>query len=127
MAIKRILNTTTGKYYKLRQKTTANGTAGQIMGLWSPKRTSKRENLLIGSKIITIKMKKYSETSDVLLAIENNRIIHEEGYYRDEFLNNPQCNEFKKFAVKIEQASEKMMKWLEAHRPTLRDTPFFAI
>ena len=46
--VKRILNTTTGKYYKLRQKTTANGTVGQIMGLWSPKRTtaptmSKRE------------------------------------------------------------------------------------
>jgi len=37
--VKRILNTTTGRYYKLRQKTTANGTAGQIMGLWSPKRT----------------------------------------------------------------------------------------
>jgi hypothetical protein len=37
--VKRILNTTTGKYYKLRQNTTASGTAGQIMGLWSPKRT----------------------------------------------------------------------------------------
>lgn len=47
--VKRILNTTTGKYYQLRQKTTTNGTTGQIMGLWSPKRkatviTSKRVN-----------------------------------------------------------------------------------
>lgn len=44
--VKRILNTTTGRYYKLREKTTSAGTAGQIMGLWSPKRTvktSKRE------------------------------------------------------------------------------------
>lgn len=50
--VKRILNPTTGRYYAVRQKTTAGGTAGQIMGLWSPKRTvakrkvttSKREN-----------------------------------------------------------------------------------
>lgn len=42
--VKRILNTTTGRYYQLRQKNTSNGTVGQIMGLWSPKRTSKREN-----------------------------------------------------------------------------------
>ena len=38
--VKRILNTTTGKYYAIRQKTTENGTAGQIMGLWKPKKTT---------------------------------------------------------------------------------------
>ena len=38
---KRILNPLTGKYYELRQRTTKNGVAGQIKGLWSPKKGKK--------------------------------------------------------------------------------------
>ncbi len=34
MASKRILNPVTGKYYKIRQRNTQNGTKGQILGLW---------------------------------------------------------------------------------------------
>ena len=38
MAKKRIYNPTTDAYYKLREKTTANGRTGQIMGRWSSKK-----------------------------------------------------------------------------------------
>lgn len=34
MARKRILNRRTGKYYRIRQRTTKNGRKGQIMGLY---------------------------------------------------------------------------------------------
>ncbi|MDP2797317.1 MAG: hypothetical protein Q8N94_07390 [Methanoregula sp.] len=37
-AKKRIYNPVTGKYYELREKTSKGGIAGQIMGLWSPKK-----------------------------------------------------------------------------------------
>ena len=39
---KRIYNPVTGKYYELREKTTKYGRAGQIKGLWSPKRKKKK-------------------------------------------------------------------------------------
>lgn len=35
---KRIYNPVTRKYYELRVKTTKYGKAGQIKGLWSPKK-----------------------------------------------------------------------------------------
>ena len=38
MVTKRIHNPVTGKYYELRQRSTVNGDAGQIKGLWSPKK-----------------------------------------------------------------------------------------
>jgi hypothetical protein len=34
MAEKRILNTSTGKYYKIRERNTKYGDKGEIMGLW---------------------------------------------------------------------------------------------
>ena len=34
MAEKRILNTSTGKYLKIRQRNTKYGDKGEIMGLW---------------------------------------------------------------------------------------------
>lgn len=34
MAAKRILNPVTGKYYKIRERNTSNGSKGQILGLW---------------------------------------------------------------------------------------------
>ncbi len=42
MATKRIHNPVTGKYYELRQRSTVNGEAGQIKGLWSPKKKARR-------------------------------------------------------------------------------------
>lgn len=36
MATKRIHNPTTGKYYKIRERTSKYGKPGQIKGLWSP-------------------------------------------------------------------------------------------
>lgn len=38
---KRIHNPVTGKYYQLRQRTTKNGVAGKIKGLWSSKKPKK--------------------------------------------------------------------------------------
>jgi hypothetical protein len=38
MATKRIHNPVTGKYYELRQRSSVNGEAGQIKGLWKPKK-----------------------------------------------------------------------------------------
>ncbi|WP_301676332.1 hypothetical protein [Methanoculleus methanifontis] len=38
MAKKRIYNPVTGKYYELRQRSSVNGEAGQIKGLWNSKR-----------------------------------------------------------------------------------------
>ena len=35
---KRIYNPVTGKYYELRERTSKGGIAGQIKGLWSPKK-----------------------------------------------------------------------------------------
>ena len=43
MASKRILNHSTGKYYKIRQRNTENGTKGQILGLWHPPRKGKEK------------------------------------------------------------------------------------
>jgi len=40
---KRIHNPVTGKYYSVRQKTTSKGRAGQIKGLWSTKKQSKKK------------------------------------------------------------------------------------
>ena len=42
MATKRIHNPVTGKYYELRQRSTVNGEAGQIKGLWSSKKKARR-------------------------------------------------------------------------------------
>jgi len=36
--IKRIHNPVTGRYYELRQRTTVYGNAGEIKGLWRPRR-----------------------------------------------------------------------------------------
>jgi len=36
VAEKRIYNPKTGKYYKIRQRTTSKGKKGQIMGEWHP-------------------------------------------------------------------------------------------
>jgi len=38
---KRIYNPVTKKYYAMRQRTTGAGKAGQIKGLWSPKKRRK--------------------------------------------------------------------------------------
>ena len=43
MASKRILNPETGKYYKIRQRNTENGTKGQIMGLWKQPKSKKEK------------------------------------------------------------------------------------
>jgi hypothetical protein len=43
MAIKRIKNPVTGKYYEIRQRTTSNGTKGQIKGLWKQPKTRKEK------------------------------------------------------------------------------------
>lgn len=43
MAAKRIHNPVTGKYYELRQRSTVNGEAGQIKGLWSSKKKARRQ------------------------------------------------------------------------------------
>lgn len=42
MPAKRIHNPVTGKYYELRQRSSVNGEAGQIKGLWRPKKKAKR-------------------------------------------------------------------------------------
>ena len=39
---KRIYNPVTGKYYEVRQRTTSKGRAGQIKGLWRPKKKKKK-------------------------------------------------------------------------------------
>jgi hypothetical protein len=36
MAQKRIRNSSTGKYYKIRERTSLYGKKGEIMGLWHP-------------------------------------------------------------------------------------------
>ncbi len=41
---KRIYNPVTGKYYELRQITTKNGRRGQIKGLWSSKKRTKKSS-----------------------------------------------------------------------------------
>ncbi len=44
MATKRILNPVTGKYYKIRERNTSNGTKGQILGLWKQSTIKKKKN-----------------------------------------------------------------------------------
>lgn len=39
---KRIHNPVTGKYYEIRQRSSKNGDAGQIKGLWSSKKVNKK-------------------------------------------------------------------------------------
>jgi hypothetical protein len=43
MAKKRIYNPVTGKYYELRQRSSVNGEAGQIKGLWSSRRKTEKK------------------------------------------------------------------------------------
>lgn len=43
MARKRIYNPVTGKYYELRQRSSVNGEAGQIKGLWTSKRKTEKK------------------------------------------------------------------------------------
>ena len=41
MPTKRIYNEKTGRYYKIRERTTKKGKKGQIMGLWKPPKRDK--------------------------------------------------------------------------------------
>lgn len=45
MAEKRIRNKSTGKYYKIRERSSLYGTKGQIMGLWHPDEDKKRQKI----------------------------------------------------------------------------------
>jgi len=40
---KRIHNPVTGKYYEIRQKSSKHGKAGEIKGLWKPKKSKKKK------------------------------------------------------------------------------------
>ncbi len=42
MAEKRIRNKSTGKYYKIRERSSRYGRKGEIMGLWRPEKDGKK-------------------------------------------------------------------------------------